>query len=360
MNTYKIFVATALSITLWSCGNNNEKKKEIPQVETQPKTETFALQKQSVMTEISLPAELSGFRQVDLFAKVNSYVKTLNVDIGADVRKGQLLVSLDAPEISSQLSAALSRLHSQEAIYTASNSTYRRLLETSKVEGTIASNDLEQALARKNADFAQLEAAKAAYKEVQVMQGYLQIRAPFNGKVTARNVNIGAYVGQGSQVPLLTVQEQSTLRLAVSVPEAYTGYLKLGDELSFKVTSFRGENFKAKVSRMAGALDNKLRSERVELDVSNSNIKLLPGMVAEVIIPLQSRNTPFVAPKTAVVETTEGTIVIKIVDGKAKHIRVETGLSVRDKIEIFSTDLQEKDILILTANEEIREGSTIN
>ncbi len=354
----KISIIVILAIVLVSCGDNKEK--QTTQKEVIAKTETFALQKQSVTSEISLPAELSGFRQVELFAKLNSYVKSLKVDIGANVHKGQLLIELEAPEIASQLVGALSRLHSQQAIYTASNSTYQRLLETSKVEGTIARNDLELALARKNADNAQLEAAKAAYKEVQIMQSYLQIRAPFNGKVTTRNVNIGAYVGQGVQEPLLVVQEQSTLRLAVSVPEAYTGFLKLGDHLNFKVSSLKGESFNATVSRMSGALDTKLRSERVELDIENQDIKLLPGMVAEVIIPLKSRNTPFVVPKTAVVNSGEGTFVIAVIDKKAKYIKVETGLEMKDVIEVFSNELSENQNIITKANEEIRENSVVD
>ena len=100
-------------------------------------------------------------------------------------------------------------------------------------------------------------------------RNYLQIRrvAPLMVKVTARNVNTGAYVGQGAQIPLLTVQDQKKLRLSISVPEAYTGYLKVGDMIGFNVVSLHGERFKAKISRMSGALDLKLRSERVELDV---------------------------------------------------------------------------------------------
>lgn len=359
MNRYNIITAIILTLSIISCGEQKEDKQAVNK-EAVSQTETFSLKKQTIASEISLPAELSGFRQVELFAKVNSYVKTLKVDIGSNVKQGQLLVELEAPEIASQLSGALSRLHSQEAIYTASNSTYNRLLETSKVEGTIARNDLELASARKNADYAQLQAAKAAYKEVQVMQSYLQIRAPFNGKVTDRNVQVGAYVGQGAQGSLITVQEQSNLRLAISVPEAYTGYLKLGDELSFKVNSLRGETFKATISRMAGALDSRLRSERVEMDVKNQEAKLLPGMVAEVLIPLKSRNTPFVVPKTAVINTGEGTYVITVVDKKAKRIKVETGLEVNEDIEIYSNELSENNLLITKANEEIRDGSAIN
>jgi membrane fusion protein (multidrug efflux system) len=359
MNT-KILQPTALFfVALFILSSCNSNKKEEPVAELEPKMETFSLAKSKLTTDLRLPAELSGFSQVDLYAKVNSYVKTLKVDIGSDVKKGQLLIELEAPEISSQLSASESRLHSQEAVYTASNSTYQRLLETSKVEGTISKNDLELALSKKNSDFAQLAAARAGHKEIKSIQDYLQIRAPFDGKVTARNVNTGAYVGQGAQIPLLTVQDQKKLRLALSVPEAYTGYLKVGDMIGFNVVSLRGETFKAKISRMSGALDLKLRSERVELDVINSDEKLLPGMVAEVILPLNSKKETFVVPKSAVVNTAEGIFLIKVVNKKAQRIKVSLGLEVDDQIEVFSDLLQQNDILLSKANEEIKDGDDI-
>ncbi len=266
--------AFLLSMMFVSCGHTDKaEKKEAP--DALEKVETFQLEKQTITTEISLPAELSGFRQVDLFAKVSSYVKTMSVDIGSDIKAGQLLVELEAPEMTSQLTAAQSRVHAAEATYAASNGTYQRVLETSKTEGTISKNDLDLAKSKKDIDFAQLAAARASIKEIGSMQNYLQIRAPFNGKVTARNVNTGAFVGQGSQIPLLTVQDQQKLRLAISIPEAYTGYLKLGNELTFTVVAMPGETFKAKISRMAGALDLRLRAERIELDVINKENKLL-------------------------------------------------------------------------------------
>ncbi len=111
---------------------------------------------------------------------------------------------------------------------------------------------------------------------------------------------------------------------------------------------------------MAGALDQRLRSERVELDVSNTDGTLLPGMVAEVSIPLKSRNLPFVVPKSAVVTAAEGIFVIKVVNHIAQRIKIELGLEVNDEIEIFSELLSTKDTLLVKASEEIRNGGHIN
>lgn len=357
MKTYKIITVALFATLLASCTKKEEKSN---QEVASPKMEIVQLQKQSITSLVKIPAELTGFNQVDLFAKVTSYVKSLKVDIGSDVKENQLLIQLEAPEISSQVAAALSRLHSQEAIYTSSNGTYQRLFETSKVEGTISKNDLEIALSKKNSDFAQLQAARASYKEAQVMQSYLQIRAPFSGKITARNVNTGAYVGQGGTLPLLTLQGHNKLRLSASIPEAYTGYLNVGDQISFAVSSLKGETFKAKISRMSGSLDQRLRSERIEFDVSNTNGVLLPGMVAEVLLSLKSDKTPFVVQKSSIINTSEGIFVIKVVEKKAQRINVTLGLESDGKVEIFSNLLLENDSLILNANEEIKDGYTIN
>lgn len=322
-------------------------------------TATFTLQQDTLSTTVLLPAELSGYRRVDLHAKVAGYVRSLHVDIGSRVQQGQLLATLEAPEIHARMAAALSRMKSQEAVHTASQSTYDRLLETSKVEGTISPNDLDQALARKNADQARLEASQADYHEVANMSGYLEIRAPFSGTITGRNVNEGAYVGGSNNTPMLTLQETGRLRLTVAVPEAYTAYLGIGDELSFTVNAREGETFSGKVGRMSGALDSRLRAEQVEADVDNQGGELMPGMIGQVRLSVASGPTAFVVPRSAVMTTSEGDFVIKVAGGKALWTAVRTGLGSADRIQVFSAELHANDALVLHAGEGIREGGAL-
>ncbi len=339
-------------------GETSPKKAAAPAV---PPTEVFVLSKGNLSTSLQTPGELIAYQQVDLYAKENSFVKKLYADIGSEVREGQLLAVLDAPELNSRLAAAESRLKSQEAIYTASKANYDRLYETSKTPGTISQNDLDQAEARRNSDLAQLEAAKAAQKEVLVTKGYLEIRAPFNGIISARNVNTGAYVGpsgKGSAEPLFTLQEQKRLRLVVSVPEAYTGFLDQQHEVKFQVKALPGLIFKATIKRQAGALDTRLRSERVEMDVVNNDKKLLPGMVAEVNIPFPGKDSTFIVPKTAVVNTAERIFVIRVVNNKLEWVDVQKGREVNGKTEIYG-ELSAGDQLIKVASDEQRDGSEL-
>ena len=345
-------------VVLAAC--HHEEKKD-PALAAAPEIKTFVLHKEELATSLNIPGELIAYQQVDLYAKVSSFVKYMYADVGSEVTKGQLLMTLEAPEVSSQLSAAESRLKSQEALYTASKANYNRLFETSKTPGTISKNDLEQAMARKNSDEAQFNAARAAYKEVGNMQGYLEIRAPFSGIISARNVNLGAYVGpsgKGSEFPLFTLQQQKSLRLVVSVPELYTGYLKSGDAVTFRVKSKPEVLFTAKVKRLSGALDQRLRAERVEMDVPNLTKQLLPGMVADVSLPLPAHTTTFTVPKTAVVEDAEGIYVIRARNNKAEKVNVKKGRSTDDKTEIYG-DIADGDVLVSQANEEIRPGMLI-
>lgn len=355
---YGILVAGLLA----GCGSK-EKEEEQNELNAKPDNhiETFRLQKDKLTGALQVPGEILAFQQVDIYAKVTSFVKELKADIGSEVKEGQLLITLEAPELNSQVAAAESRLKSQEAIAMASNTSYNRMVETSKVPGTISQNDLDNAMARKNSDAANLEAARATYKEISATRSYLEIHAPFSGVITARNVNPGAYVGpsgKGSEFPLFTLQEQKKLRLAVSVPEAYTSYLHSGDSIRFKVRAYPARQFVATVTRMAGALDLRLRSERVEMDVQNDAKVLLPGMVADVTVPLNGGDSTLVVPKTALVNSAEGLYVIAVVNQQARRVSVKKGREFNDKVEIFG-DLKQGDLLVTKGSEEIRDGNPV-
>lgn len=361
MNRCILSIAVTATLLFTACKSKSETNEKKPEaVVAQPALTVFTLQKDSMNASVRIPGELIAYQHVDLYAKVNSFVKKLSVDVGSEVTAGQLLATLEAPEINSQLSAAASRLKMQEAVYVASKATYNRLFETSKTPGTISPQDLELAFAKQQSDKALMEAAKAQYNEVTDTRNYLQVRAPFSGVITARNVSSGAYVGpsgRGSEMPMFTLQEQTKLRLVVSIPEAHTGYFSSKNEVKFTMRSVN-DSFTAKVARQAGALDNRLRSERIEMDVLNRNKKLLPGMVAEVIIPLNGNETTFVVPSSAVLNSTLGVFVIKVTGNKTVWVPVTTGRTSNGRTEVFG-NLSVNDTLVTTVTEEIRNGGDV-
>ncbi len=143
------------------------------------------------------------------------------------------------------------------------------------------------------------------------------------------------------------------------VPEANVGFLTPGSEVVFTVKARPGQHFSAKVARMAGALDTRLRAERIEMNVQNDDKHLLPGMVAEVSVPMASAEARYVVPKSAVVRSTLGTFVVRLQDAKAHWAPVQVGREVGDKVEIYG-DLSKGEMLARIASEELRDGSPLD
>ena len=360
MKRYSLFtIVILLSLLAASCGS--DPAPTVSQTPDSTVVQTFVLTKGRLTTHLELPGELRPFQAVDLYAKVNSFVRHMFVDVGSKVSRGQLLATLEAPELQDALNAATALLHTQEALYRASKATYDRMYRTSKIPGTISPNDLDIAYARMGADSANLAAALARYQESAAMQGYLEVRAPFDGVISSRNMYDGAYAGpagKGSSIPLMTIQEQAKLRLVIAVPEAATGYFKQKDSVHFTVQTLPGQEFTASVSRLAGSLDMQLRTEQLEMDVFNKDNTLLPGMFAQVALELTNDKKVFVVPRTAVTGNSRQIFVISIVDGRAEWIPVQKGRENGDKVEIFG-DLQEGSQLVAVATDELKKGTPV-
>lgn len=324
---------------------------------------TFSLSEGQLSTTMILPGELAPFQTVDLYAKENSFVKDMFVDVGSIVQKGQLLATLEAPELESAIKEAESQLHTNEALFNGSKATYQRLLHTSRVPGTVSPNDLDNAYAKMSADSANLLAARSHYEQALELSGYLEIRAPFAGVISTRNVYPGAYVGpagKGSDKPMLTLQEQKRLRLMIDIPEAAVGYLALKDSLHFSVRPLPGRTFTATISRMAGSMNTELRTEHIEMDVANDRGGLLPGMFAQVSLVYGNTNKKtFVVPASAIASNSQQVFVIRVADGKAQWVNIVKGRERPDSVEVYG-DLHPNDQLLQKASDEIRNGDFVS
>jgi RND family efflux transporter MFP subunit len=360
IHKYLWLMSAPLLMLVASC-NGSHAEDETKEAQTAVQVKTLVLQKSQLENTLKLPGEIKPFQFADLYAKVNSYVKQVQVDLGSQVSQGQVLATLEAPEMNSQLLGAQSRLHTREAVFRASKANYERLLRTSKVPGTISPNDLDMALSKMSADSAELLAARSAYQEVQRMLDYLVIRAPFSGVISQRNVHPGTYVGpgaRGAELPMFRLEEQAKLRLAVAVPEAYTDDLQQAGEVHFTVRSLPGDTFNARVARVAGSLDTKLRTEMLEMDINNKDKKLLPGMYAEAQLPLPGKKDVYVVPKSVIVSNSEKVFVIKIVNNQSKWVPVTRGNEYNGMVEIFG-GLNDQDVLVKNASDEIKEGTPL-
>ena len=329
---------------------------------------------QPLDVQLSLPGELVAYESVAIHPRVAGFVKAVAVDRGSVVRQGDLLVTLDAPEIMAQRAEAQSKRQAAEAQLAAARAKadadaapFASLTAASVTPGVVAGNDV--AIAGKAAEAGrsqvvaaeqQVEAARQAAQAVQDLEGYLRVTAPFAGVVTERNVHPGALVGptNGDAAPMLRVVDHRRLRLVVPVPEAYTASLTNGASIPFKIAAFPGTTFTGTVARIARTVDVATRTMAVELDVDNADGRLAPGAFCQVRWPVRRTGPSLFVPTASVASTTDRTFVVRVRGGKTEWIDVSTGLTAGPLIEVFGA-LAPGDEVAGRATDELRPGTEV-
>jgi membrane fusion protein (multidrug efflux system) len=313
----------------------------------------------ALSTSAQLPGQLIPFNQVNLFPKVNGFVKDVLVDRGSIVKTGQLLAVLVAPEMESELQAANSQYLQAQENAVASREKYERLKEAAKEPGSVSPLDLDDALSKMKADAAMVQSQHSNVESVGTMLGYLRIYAPFDGMIIERNVSPGALVspGKATDQPMFVLQDIHKMRLTVDIPEDYVDKVDLGQPVNFTFNAWPGKQFTAKISRSANSLGT-MQQEAIEIDVLNKSGDLKPGMYAEVHIPLLSGAKSLLVPNNAIVRSTENEYVVAVKSGKASLVNIKEGLASNDSTEVFG-NLKPADTLVLHANDEIKQGDTI-
>ncbi|PIQ22189.1 MAG: efflux transporter periplasmic adaptor subunit [Cytophagales bacterium CG18_big_fil_WC_8_21_14_2_50_42_9] len=321
---------------------------------------------------IVIPGELLPLNKVGIHAKVKGFVKTVRVDRGAQVKKGQVLAVLDAPEVIAELDQARGMLHAAEAALHeakaktfASKQSYIRLQKANKTNGAIAPVELEQAQARMLGDSAALanamgnvRAARSHLNSKKQLVSYLTITAPFNGTIIERNISPGTLVGADAANALFYLEDQSVLRLTVAIPEKYANFLNNKKPVTFAVTAIPDKEFTAPFARSSQSINESARVMMTEFEVKNPGGELKAGMYAQVQLPLLRQSETLFVPQTSVVDSDEKVFVISTASGKAKWINVQKGMAVDTLIEVFG-DVQKGDLIALEASEEIRDGQVV-
>ncbi len=352
-------ISFIIAITCCACGGSGEQpKKETAAAVVQ--YQTGRVERTPVEQVVKLPAQLAAFEEVSIFPKVNGYVKTVKVDIGSAVRKGQLLMELEAPEMEQANIQAKEKYARSVSDYTISKENYERLLQASRTKGAVSPMDLASARAKVNADSTVSNAEKASWQMQQTILSYLQVIAPFDGIITERNVHPGALVSaEGkSNKPMLELRQVSHLRLQVDIPERMAATISNQQELSFYLSAFPGKKWTSRISRRSNTVNMQYQTERVELDVNNENGRLSPGMYADVILNSKGNADALTVPRSAVVTSTQRKYILCIRRGKTVKVDVTTGNESADRVEIMG-DLQAGEDILLNANEEIKEGVSI-
>jgi RND family efflux transporter MFP subunit len=361
MKTATVPISLALllmSASLAACG-----QKAIAPAETAagPQTvEVVPVKSELLSTKLALPAQLLPYESVDLYPKVAGFIESIRVDRGSQVRKGDLLVRLSAPEVLAQQQQAAAGQAAADAKLASDRATYDRLVNASRTPGAVAQNDVNVAKQLVASDAAQADAAGRAAQAAKAMGGYLDIRAPFDGVITTRNLHPGALVGpaaSGAQ-PILQLVTNHRLRLTVAVPEDDVQAAKVGQDLAFTTPSLPGQTFHAKVARMANAVDPRTRTIAMEADIDNADGRLAPGAFATVQWAIQRPAPTLRVPPTAVANDQERNFVIRVDGGRAHWVDVKTGLTVNGTIEVFGA-LQPGDEVVRRGTDAIKDGSTV-
>jgi RND family efflux transporter MFP subunit len=315
-------------------------------------------------SEIALPGNTQAFDDTPIYARTSGYLKQWFVDIGHHVTKGELMATIETPELDEQLQVAQADLKSAQADLNLANTTsdrYQNLLKLNSVSQQETDVAVSGAAARRAA----VEAAQANVRRLSQLQSFEKVYAPYNGIVTQRNTDIGDLINAGSATTTNTAKELfhiasvNQLRVFVAVPEVYAPDIHNGDTATLTLDEYPGQLFTGIVTRNSGSIDPSSRTLNVEVDVNNHNSKLLPGAYAFVHfkIPVQSRE--FSIPSDALLFRAQGLQVGIVRNGHVHLQSITIGKDNGKSVEV-ATGLSPGDKVILSPSDSLAEGQPVN
>jgi RND family efflux transporter MFP subunit len=356
-----LFLAAAVSSSLISRARANSALQRQTLQDSIPTVGVIHPQKTSGAEEVVLPGNMRAFIDTPIWARASGYLKAWYVDIGAHVKQGQLLAQIEAPEVEQQLEQAKEDLNTAQANLKLSQITADRYTGLFKTD-SVAKQDVDNAVQDAQAKAATVKAAQANVSRLQQMVAYEKVYAPFEGVITARNVDVGALVDADTNTPgkeLFHLASTSTLRVYVNVPEAYSRSAKPGVSASLTLNEFPGREFKGMVVRNSDAIDVNSRTLLVEVDVRNPSGELLPGSYVSVHLKLPSKLQAVVIPANALLFRSEGLRVAIVRNGRTVLQPVLLGRDFGDTVEVVS-GLASQDSVIVNPSDSIVSGEEVN
>jgi len=318
---------------------------------------------------LTVAGEFQPYQEVELHAKVSGYIRRINVDIGDRVKNGEVIATLEVPELNAQVAASQAEIrHSQSEIaraqsgvalaqadYAALHAAYTRLSEASKQRpGLIAEQELDDSRSKDQDAAAKIDVAKSALEatreqlgvsqadnqRVQSLQDYSVVTAPFSGVVTMRYADVGSLIQAGTasntqSMPVVKVAESDLLRLRMPIPEEDVPYIKTGGDVQIKLEA-TGKIISGKIIRFTRELTTSTRTMLAEVDVPNPDLTLSTGMTAETTIVLQRQTNVLTVPAGAVLKEGDGQAYVLIVDAdnKVQKVTVTLGIQGSNRVEI--------------------------
>jgi RND family efflux transporter MFP subunit len=311
--------------------------------------------------EIILPGNVQPFITSPVYARTNGYLKKWYFDIGAHVKKGQLLAVIETPEVDQQLQQARSNLSTAQAnleLATITKTRYQGLLKTHAV----AQQDADNAVGTYNANKAIVQADQAAVDQYAALVSFEKVYAPFDGVITARNTDIGDLINSGSSTGVKTdlfhIVQPGMLRVYVNVPEEYSRGIKVGMTADLALAEFPGRTFQGNLVRTADDINITTRTLLVEIDVANPTNTLLTGSYAEVHFKIPTQGSTFIIPVNTLIFRSEGLRVGVVKDDKVTLTTVTPGHDFGNEIEIVA-GLKPEDQIIINPPDSIVTGQQV-
>lgn len=321
-----LLAAAGVAVLGWTKHHNEttEAQARTAAVERGPLVRVVQVQNAPAVRSVSLPGEVRAFNQTSLYAKVAGYLKTITVDKGDRVKKGQLLATLESPDLDQQIAAA-------EADLSQKDQAVRRAEALAKPE-VISQQELEQAQANAKVSRASLDRARA-------QRDYANIRVPFDGVITARYVDPGALLpaatgSTASATPIVDVADLDRLRIYVYLGQGEAPFVHAGDPVKITVDGQARPPIEAKVTRVAQALDPRTRTMLAEVDLENVEA-VYPGSFVHVSVEVKASPMPLV-PSDSLVSQNGGLYVARVDNDRAHFVPVTTGFDDGKNVQILS------------------------
>lgn len=367
----RLFVSSGIAIAaagglLWTaCHSRAEDTQSSPAPDAA--TPTVAVEKvtrEDLSREVTIPAEFRPYVEVELHAKVSGYVDQMNVDFGDKVKAGELLATIEVPELQDELHNAEATEQKAEADCTNANLIYTRLQSVNQAHpNLVAEQDLDTAAAHYQMAAAAIAEAKAEVGRYKTLVGYTRITAPFDGVVTRRFADPGALIQAGTSsdtqtLPLVRVSDNYLLRLDFPVDQNYVQDVHVGDPVRVRVESLGGKMFSGTISRFTYDIDDNTRTMNTEVEVPNPNLEIDPGMYCSVDMMVENHTNVLAIPTEAVISGETPSVYVVNSDNEIEQRPVQLGLETPDKYEVLS-GVKEGELVVVGNHSEIQAGQKV-
>ena len=291
-----------------------------------------------------LPGNVTSYTDSPIYARTAGYLTRWNFDIGARVKKGALLAVIATPEVDQQLAQAQADLNTAQA--NANNARIQAERYTGLVQSNAVSRqDTDTFVNQAAATAAAVKSAQANVERLRQLQSFEEVYAPFDGVITARNIDTGQLIDPGAGKELFHLQAIQTLRVYANLPQVYSANVKPGAKVDLTFTEHGGKIYQGTLVRTADAIDPASRTLLVEVDVDNRAGELLPGSLAQVHFKTPAAGPTFIVPAAALIFRKEGLRVGIVINGNVAHlvpvvigeddganVQIVTGLSIGDQV----------------------------